>query len=160
MVIWNRTSLAAIAGLAAPTPDGVLARNDNRNPRGRAEAYGILEKPRRIEPHCAAEDAIERRGITGYVLPWKPEQDKNQEQDAYTPRKQTEVPPGKPACVAPPSEKSRPIPYQATSGVFVWGAGTSPIGSTRPKIKAANQTKEQVKRYLEASKLCGGSPST
>ena len=50
----------------------------------------------------ASHTVVERRGISGYVLPWKAEQDKNQEQDAYTPRKQTEVPPGKPACVAPP----------------------------------------------------------
>ena len=38
-------------------------------------------------------------------------------------------------------------------------ATTAARHATRPKIMAANQMEEQVKRYLEASKLCNESPS-
>ena len=39
-------------------------------------------------------------------------------------------------------------------------ATTAARHATRPKLMAANQMEEQVKRYLEASKLCNRSPST
>ena len=38
-------------------------------------------------------------------------------------------------------------------------ATTTAGHATRPQIMAANQMEEQVKRYLEASKRCNGSPS-
>ena len=38
-------------------------------------------------------------------------------------------------------------------------ATTAARHATRPKLMAANQMEEQVKRYLEASKLCNRSPS-
>ena len=64
--------------------------------------YFSKEKEKAAILTSASHTVVERRGIRRKVLPWKAEQDKNQEQDAYTPRKQTEAPPGKPACVAPP----------------------------------------------------------